>query len=55
MTMFGMMSTRTAVLTSTSSASKGVPRVGKPNPMDPFTKAAAATASAMRRASTSAW
>ena len=51
MTMLGTMRTRTAVLTSTRSASSGVPSVGNPKPMAPFTKAAAATASARRTAS----
>src|SRR5262245_3842972 len=55
MTMFGMISTRKAVLTSTMSVSSAVPRVGKPNPMEPLTKAAAATASARSRAGTREW
>jgi hypothetical protein len=45
-TMFGTISTRTAVLMSTKSVSSGVPSVGNPNPIEPFTKAAAATATA---------
>src|SRR3989442_2672782 len=46
-TRFGMTSTATAVFTSTTRASSGVPSVGNPKPIAPLTKAAARTAAAV--------
>src|SRR3989442_6207603 len=50
MTMFGMIRTATALLTSITSASSGVARGGKPKLMAPLTRAARSTAAALRRA-----
>src|SRR5207244_4041410 len=50
MTMFGMIRTATALLTSITSASSGVARGGKPKLMAPLTRAARSTAAALKRA-----
>src|SRR5262245_8498571 len=44
--MLGMINATTAIFTSVTSASRGVPSVGKPKPIAPFTKAASSTAAA---------
>jgi len=51
-TILGRIRTTTAVLTSTTRLSSGVPRAGKPNPMAPLTKAATSTTIAIRAAIT---
>src|SRR3989454_9717168 len=50
MTMFGMMRTATALLTSITSARSGVASGGKPKLTAPLTRAASSTAAALKRA-----